>query len=114
MRLRSLRNCNKIGCAELTRDTYCEQHKQEPHRYYDQYVRDPQYDRFYKSAQWKKKREQVLRRDGYLCQQCLNQERYQQADMVHHIVEVKDNWSKRLELSNLVSLCHSCHNKIHK
>ncbi|PAE58568.1 HNH endonuclease, partial [Bacillus licheniformis] len=35
------------------------------------------------------------------------------ADMVHHIVEVKQDWSKRLDLSNLESLCNACHNKVH-
>ncbi|TWK49239.1 hypothetical protein CHCC20347_1522 [Bacillus paralicheniformis] len=33
--------------------------------------------------------------------------------MVHHIVEVKQDWSKRLDLSNLESLCNACHNKVH-
>ncbi|WP_250540588.1 HNH endonuclease, partial [Bacillus subtilis] len=27
--------------------------------------------------------------------------------------EVKEDWAKRLDLDNLVSLCNACHNKVH-
>nr|WP_275591513.1 HNH endonuclease signature motif containing protein [Mammaliicoccus sp. A-M4] len=47
----------------------------------------------------------------YLCQECLRQGYYQQANVVDHIIELKDDWSKRLDKDNLIPLCHSCHNK---
>nr|WP_279388960.1 HNH endonuclease [Baia soyae] len=34
--------------------------------------------------------------------------------VLNHIVEVKEDWNKRLELSNLQSVCNACHNRIHK
>ncbi|WP_399533503.1 HNH endonuclease [Gemella sp.] len=34
------------------------------------------------------------------------------ANLVHHKVEVRTDWSKRLEMSNLESVCRNCHNKI--
>lgn len=82
-------------------------------RFYDQYQRDPEIVKFYQSAAWKKTRKLALIRDNYLCQGCLSKKRFTNAEMVHHIVEVKDDINLRLELSNLESLCNSCHNKRH-
>jgi 5-methylcytosine-specific restriction protein A len=36
------------------------------------------------------------------------------AEVVHHLVEVKEQWNLRLVLSNLESVCHGCHNREHK
>lgn len=33
--------------------------------------------------------------------------------MVHHIVELLDDWDKALDMDNLESLCNPCHNKHH-
>ncbi|MFY0521175.1 HNH endonuclease signature motif containing protein [Lysinibacillus sp. UGB7] len=82
-------------------------------RFYDQYQRDPEIVKFYQSAAWKKARKLALIRDNYLCQGCLSKKRFTSAEMVHHIVEVKDDINLRLELSNLESLCNGCHNKRH-
>ena len=35
------------------------------------------------------------------------------ADTVHHIEPVRDEWHKRLQLDNLVSLCRTCHEARH-
>ncbi|MEU3039173.1 HNH endonuclease [Nocardia salmonicida] len=34
--------------------------------------------------------------------------------IVHHKVELKEDWSKRLDMDNLEVVCIGCHNKIHK
>jgi len=52
-------------------------------------------------------------RDNYLCQECMKVKRIRTADMVHHIKELRTHWHLRLVLSNLLSLCNSCHNTIH-
>jgi 5-methylcytosine-specific restriction protein A len=86
------------------------------HQDYDESIRnkrDKKYKDFYHSTEWIKTRMVVLIRDNGLCQHCLKKEHITKADMVHHIVEVKVDWNKRLELSNLISLCNSCHNKVH-
>ncbi|CUB15740.1 hypothetical protein BN2127_JRS3_00490 [Bacillus safensis] len=49
----------------------------------------------------------VLMRDNYLCQSRLKQDRVVPAVMVHHIVELKQDWNKRLDLNNLESMCNS-------
>ncbi|MBB4873446.1 5-methylcytosine-specific restriction endonuclease McrA [Bacillus velezensis] len=68
---------------------------------------------FYKSTEWKRTRQLALIRDNHLCQHCLKDHCFTPAGMVHHIVEVKQDWSKRLAIKNLESLCNACHNKTH-
>ncbi|MEK4228957.1 HNH endonuclease [Solibacillus sp. FSL H8-0538] len=80
---------------------------------YDKYSRNKDRDRFYHSTAWKRARELALLRDSYLCQECLKHKRITNADMVHHIVEVKDDIKLALTLNNLISLCNQCHNKQH-
>jgi len=117
---RPLRPCAAPMCPNLTREKYCEQHaykaKQEEaerQRFYDEHIRDKRTTEFYHSQEWLAIRQRALVRDNYLCQHCLKEKRIRQADTVHHIVPVKVDWSKRLDLSNLVSLCHECHAKAH-
>ncbi|MCY8074263.1 HNH endonuclease [Bacillus haynesii] len=111
-----LRECKAHGCKTLTREGYCSDHKhvkQEETKHYNKHSRNKTITSFYKSTEWKRTRELVLLRDNRLCQRCLREHRFTHADMVHHIVEVKQDWSKRLDLSNLESLCNACHNKVH-
>lgn len=82
-------------------------------RYYDKHKRDQEARRFYKSREWLECREFVLKRDHYLCQQCLKEDRLTKADMVHHKEELKDSPEKSLDMNNLISLCNRCHNKEH-
>ncbi|EOB6976219.1 TPA: HNH endonuclease, partial [Staphylococcus aureus] len=35
------------------------------------------------------------------------------AKIVHHIIYVDEDFNKALDLDNLMSVCYSCHNKIH-
>ena len=83
------------------------------HQLYDKHQRDKEAKRFYNSAAWKKCRELVLKRDNYLCVECLKAKKISPADMVHHIEELKDQPSKALDEDNLVSLCNPCHNQEH-
>ncbi|WP_115340543.1 HNH endonuclease [Staphylococcus saprophyticus] len=85
---------------------------------YNSVVRQNRYNKeytaFYNSTQWRKLRQQVLMRDNYLCQHCLDEGVVNDKNLiVHHIVELKDDWSKRLDMENLEAVCFSCHNKIH-
>ncbi|WP_242224492.1 HNH endonuclease [Bacillus cereus group sp. BfR-BA-01380] len=105
--------CAQPLCAELTTDRYCEKHKKKATKYYDKHQRDSKATQFYKSTAWVKVREQVLLRDNYLCRHCISNGKLVPADMVHHIHELKDDWLKRLDMDNLLSLCNACHNKEH-
>lgn len=115
---KALRPCSKVGCTSLTRDRYCSQHKNilqkdkaEHNKYYDKNTRDKKSKDFYNSPEWERAREQALIRDKGLCQHCLRKGKTTLADMVHHKTPIKINWLLRLVLSNLISLCNSCHSK---
>ncbi|RND00268.1 HNH endonuclease [Lysinibacillus halotolerans] len=69
--------------------------------------------KFYKSREWMRLRLQALERDNYECQECKRKGRYRRAQCVHHLKEVKVVPILALTLSNLESLCNSCHNKMH-
>lgn len=45
------------------------------------------------------------------CEDCLDNGKYVIANVVDHIVEVKDDISLAYVWNNLRSLCHACHNK---
>jgi len=57
----------------------------------------------------KKWRNIILQRDGYKCQKCGNKEKLH----VHHIQEFKDHRELRWDINNGVTVCVSCHEKIH-
>lgn len=70
--------------------------------------------RFRSSAVWTKKRKQILERDGYACKICatngkINSYRLQ----VHHIEPLADNFERRTDDSNLLTVCESCHTLAH-
>lgn len=69
--------------------------------------------KFLDSARWKRKRAAVMRRDKYLCQDCLRYGRKTRATLVHHNEPYADAPEKSLDEKNLVSLCEACHNKRH-
>lgn len=74
---------------------------------------DEQAKAFYKTGAWVRCRELILIRDSYLCQICMKDNRPTPADTVHHIIHLKDDPSKALEESNLISVCRTCHGELH-
>jgi 5-methylcytosine-specific restriction enzyme A len=68
---------------------------------------------FYKTSRWKSKREKVLRRDEYCCQECKRYGKTTAATTVHHIHPLRIRPDLRLTTWNLVSLCGKCHDKMH-
>ncbi|EIK0257160.1 TPA: HNH endonuclease [Staphylococcus pseudintermedius] len=83
------------------------------------YAKDSKYMMFYHSKAWRYKRKQVLLRDKYLCQSCLrkgyvNPVKNGKRFYVHHIVELKDDWEKRLDMDNLETVCYKCHIEAHR
>ncbi|MBH0174724.1 HNH endonuclease [Fictibacillus sp. 23RED33] len=68
---------------------------------------------FYKSSRWKNKRESVLKRDEYRCQECKRYGKNTEATTVHHIHPLLERPEQRLLSTNLLSLCGRCHDKMH-
>lgn len=74
---------------------------------------DGELRRFYNSTAWKRKRSWIMMRDGYLCQRCRAEGRTRPAEVVHHIRDAEHWPLLRLTDANLVSLCTTCHERIH-
>lgn len=64
------------------------------------------HSRGYGSA-WDRTRKLVLKRDSYLCQECMRQGRYTAAREVHHIRAKAHGGTD--EMGNLISICRDCH-----
>lgn len=68
-------------------------------------------DKFRKTKLWQSKREEVCKRDNYLCQVCIRelhntQTKYNFNNLqVHHIDPIVNNWNRRLDSTNLISVC---------
>ena len=77
----------------------------------------PWAEAFYKSSAWKHTRAVAIKRDAYLCQDCLKLGRITAAEEVHHIQPLTpDNINDpdiSLNLDNLVSVCRECHQARH-
>lgn len=114
-----LHKCGKSGCKELisTDKRYCDKHTNYYSRQYDRLrmrnVLTRDYRLFYQSKEWKQLRELKLSNNP-LCERCLLQHKHTIATDVHHVHDVFYHWNERTDLSNLQSLCKSCHEKIHK
>jgi 5-methylcytosine-specific restriction enzyme A len=66
--------------------------------------------KFRGSRLWKKKSQEIRKRDKYLCQVCLKEMRYTFRNLeVHHIVPIAKNWDLKLENTNLITLCIEHH-----
>ena len=67
-------------------------------------------DRFRSSRAWRKKAEAIKKRDKYLCVYSLSKGVIETHDLeVHHIVPIKEDWNKRLDDSNLITLTRLVH-----
>ena len=74
-------------------------------------------DRFRKTKQWTNKSLEIRQRDKFLCQVCLRN-LYNTMDFlnfktveVHHITSINEDYNRRLDNDNLISLC-SYHHKM--
>jgi 5-methylcytosine-specific restriction protein A len=78
--------------------------------YYDRFHRDQEAKRFYQSPEWRAARAMKLKRSP-LCESCTQAGRSTPAQMVHHLVPVRDG-VRKLDFDFLVSLCHACHSAV--
>jgi 5-methylcytosine-specific restriction enzyme A len=62
-------------------------------------------------SRWQVVRVQALKRDCYLCQLCKREGRITLASEVHHMAPLAENPARRLDLENLISVCHGCHQR---
>ena len=109
MPTRPKRPCSYPGCPNLTDGQYCEQHRKEARQKYDKYERSPDVNKTYGRA-WKRIRDRYAK-EHPLCEMCLKEGRLTPVQEVHHILPISQGGTH--DRSNLMSLCQSCHAKIH-
>ncbi len=102
--------CSFPGCPNLTDGQYCEEHRLQARRQYDKYNRAPDVNKKY-GYEWRKIRTRYAKAHP-LCEKCLEEGRFRPLDEVHHIIPVNKGGTN--EDINLMSLCRSCHQKIHR
>ena len=113
-----LRQCSKPLCKQLIdySEKYCTKHKGYGDKQYNEEIRyntdNKQYADFYNSKQWRTLRQSFISAFP-LCKRCLEAGHVTQAQIIHHKVEVRHDWNKRLDWDNLESICRSCHNQLH-
>ena len=104
------RPCAYPGCPSLTEGQYCDDHRKEARREYDRYVRSPDCSKKYGRA-WHRIRARYVEKHP-LCEMCLKEGRLTPVEEVHHILPISRGGTHAEE--NLMSLCQSCHTKIHR
>lgn len=78
-------------------------------------IRDTKADKFRSSSEWQCKRLEIKQRDLFLCQICmrltgLDINPYSKQNVsVHHIIGLQQDFDKRLDNDNLITLCEYHH-----
>ncbi|MCI9078979.1 MAG: HNH endonuclease [Lachnospiraceae bacterium] len=116
--------CNRAGCRELVPlgVKYCKAHTlvkaaedKERHKAYDMYHRNQEAKAFYNSTEWQYVREAVLARDNHIdIYLYITEGRAVPASTVHHITELSEDYAKRCDMDNLVSVSEATHSMIGK
>lgn len=114
MPYKPLKPCKHLGCPRLSDQPYCEIHRKaaraESNRLYDRNSRDKELQKFYASTAWRNLRKQKLAATPY-CEICFAAGRMTKATIVDHIVPIKDDYARRLDMTNMQSCCQSCHSR---
>lgn len=109
------KQCNHAGCRALVpyNEQYCSKHeKPKQVRKYDYKKRkenEGKYFLFYKGKKWRQM-SYNYRLNHPICENCIENGIIVKSDMVDHVEEIRDNWERRYDETNLKALCWSCHN----
>lgn len=102
--LKSCKFCNRIHDSKIICSQKPKRQKQGNEK-----------DRFRWTRAWQRKREEIKERDLYLCQVCirkiydtLNQYNHENLE-VHHAIPLQENFDKRLDNNNLITICERHH-----
>ncbi len=72
-------------------------------------------EKFRCSNKWQNKRDEIKKRDLYLCQICIREIyntviKYNSKELsVHHNIPIKEDYDKRLDNNNLITVCNYHH-----
>jgi len=101
--------CAYPGCPLLTEGRFCEEHAKQFNRNYEKYERNPQTKKRYGRA-WKRIRDSYVKTHPF-CEKCFAKGVLVDVEEVHHIKPLAEGGTH--DRSNLISLCKSCHARIH-
>ena len=107
------RQCGVFGCTNFAKDgkSYCEEHLKSESKKYEKYLRG--YDAHARyDSRWVKVRNIYIKSHPF-CEECIKENKFTKATIVHHIIPVSVDENKKYDLENLESVCASCHKKIH-
>jgi len=97
---KSKKYCAAFPCNQIAvNGAYCAKHRPAP--------ASKETDPFYLSVRWRRFRAWYLGKHP-LCEQCEREGRLTPADMVDHVIEIKDGGNLTSE-ENAMSLCWKCH-----
>ena len=118
-RLCQYSGCN---CFAVEHHIYCEKHLAESQKKHQEWLQNHNKKKpfenairtnDYNNAAWRKLRLEVLKRDGYCCQQCgITQKESGFPLEIHHIICPKGNKELFFDINNCVTLCKACHARI--
>lgn len=93
----------------------CEEEREKKwQRDYKENRKDKTEQNFYNSKPWLKLKQSIDGKYNGMCLYCL----YEFSKVIdrkanHHIVEIKEEWERRLDDTNIIPVCDSCHKYIH-
>lgn len=101
--------CHHPACPNLTEGRFCEVHQREENKRYEKYDRDPETRKRYGRA-WKRIRDSYVKTHP-LCELCFEKGVLVEVEEVHHKIPLSEGGTHSRD--NLISLCKSCHARIH-
>ncbi len=101
--------CRYPGCPKLTDGRYCEEHQRTENKRYERYYRQAETKRRY-GTKWQRIRKQYAQSHPF-CEQCFDNGIYVPVEEVHHIKPLSEGGTH--DADNLISLCRSCHARLH-
>lgn len=116
--LKKICRCGKVIDYNMKMCDECakryDKSKKESYKEYKRNRKDIKEQRFYSAGEWIRVRDIVRRKYNGLCLYSYYiKHEIKYVDYIHHIVELKEDWDKRLDVSNLIPCCSEAHKLIH-
>lgn len=93
----------------------CQKCQSANNKAYDTTKRDKRAKAFYNSKAWQALRKSLFNKYGNIDLWHLAKTgEYKEANTFHHIIEISEDWSRRLDPNNLIPVSQESHSEIHK
>ncbi|WP_061334301.1 HNH endonuclease [Clostridium botulinum] len=117
--LKKLCRCGKVidynkRMCDKCKNKY-DKSKKESYKEYKKNRKDNREQKFYSSKEWIIVRDIVRRKYNNIClysYYILHEIKY--VDYIHHIIELKEDWDKKLDKDNLIPLSDKVHKIVHR